>query len=71
MPWRKPLLVGLGTVAALLACAAATVHFLVDSDKLKRIVQDKARAAWGRELRVDDLGLNLLPGPRCTPPAWP
>ena len=63
MPWRKPLLVGLGTVAALLACAAVAVHVLVDTDRLKRLAQDKVQAAWGRELRVDGVTLDLLPWP--------
>ena len=63
MPWRKPLLVGLATVAALLACATVAVHVLVDTDKLKRLVQDKVQAAWGRDLRVEGLSLDLLPWP--------
>ena len=62
MSWRR--LTIASTAALLLAAGIATaVHLLVDPQKLKDIAQAKARAAWGRDVQVGDVALNLLPWP--------
>lgn len=63
MRWRKPLLVAAIVVALLVLACAVTLHVLVDPDKLKAMAQDRARTAFGRELRIEHLETKYLPFP--------
>jgi len=50
-------------VAVLFAATAIAVHAFVDTGRIRQMLQDKVRAASGRELQVGDLSLDLLPWP--------
>ena len=63
MGWRKTSLVVAGVLVALLACGALTLHFLVDADRVKSAVADRARTQWERDLLMGDVTLRLLPLP--------
>ena len=55
--WTAGIALGLGG-----ACALA-LHFLVDPELLKRTAREKARAAWSRELHMEDVSVRLWPMP--------
>ncbi len=70
-------LVTAAVVAAAVLGIALAAHFLGDPEKLRREMQDRARASWGRELSVGDVEFRLLPTPRVSMhelilanPAW-
>ncbi|HEX4779499.1 MAG TPA: AsmA family protein, partial [Usitatibacter sp.] len=63
MNWRR---VALGSVAgaAIVALAASlAARMLADPERLKRIAQEKAMAAWSRELSLGGVELDLFPVP--------
>ena len=63
MNWRRVAIGTVGTLAALGACAALTVHALVDTGRIRQLAQDKVKAASGHDLQLGDLSLALLPWP--------
>lgn len=63
MSWRR---VALGSAAAavIVALAATLVaRNLADPERIKRLAQEKARAAWSRELAVGEIRFDLFPVP--------
>lgn len=63
MNWRRAGLISIAAIAALAACAALTLHVLVDPERLKGLAADKARSAWERELLMGEVSFHLLPVP--------
>jgi len=63
MSWRRVAL-GSAAAAAIVALAATLVaRNLADPGRIKRIAQEKARAAWSRELAVGEVEFDLFPLP--------
>jgi AsmA protein len=58
----KKLLIGLGVVVVLLIAAVIVVPMLIPLDSYKGEIQARAKAATGRDLRIDgDISLSLIP----------
>lgn len=64
MRWRRVAAWTAGIVGAAVAAGALAFHALVDSERLAAHARERARAAWGRELSVGAISLELLPRPR-------
>ena len=63
MRWRRVLL-GSAAAAAIVALAASLVaRNLTDAGRIKRLAQDKARAAWSRELGIGGVEFDFFPLP--------
>src|SRR5688572_10776385 len=60
---RKASLWTLGIIAALLACGALTLQFLVDPERVKRAAAERAKTQWERELLLGDVSFHLFPVP--------
>jgi uncharacterized protein involved in outer membrane biogenesis len=63
MNWRKATLWTAGTLILLGAAGVAAIHSIVDSEHLKKIAREKAQAAWGRDLAIGEMSLELWPLP--------
>jgi uncharacterized protein involved in outer membrane biogenesis len=64
MKMRRKALSWFGGAILLVALAAAlALHALVDPERLGEIAREKAESAWGRELTVGDVSLDLWPVP--------
>lgn len=60
----RKLLIGLGVLVVVLVGAVLVVPSLIDWNGYKPQIQDAARKATGRELRLEgDIGLRVLPSP--------
>lgn len=58
----KKLLIGLGVIVLLLIVAVIVVPMLIPLERYKSEIQAQAKAATGRDLRIDgDISLSLLP----------
>lgn len=63
MSWRRVAL-GSAAAAAIVALAATLVaRNLADPSRIKRLAQEKARAAWSRELTMGDVRFDFFPLP--------
>ena len=63
MSWRRVAL-GSAAAAAIVALAATlVVRNLSDPGRIKRLAQEKARAAWSRELGIGEVQFDLFPLP--------
>lgn len=51
------------TIAVLGIVGAASLHALIDPERLKRVVRAKAQAAWSRDLAIGEASLQLWPVP--------
>jgi uncharacterized protein involved in outer membrane biogenesis len=61
--WRKAALWSGGTLLLLALAGAAALHILVDPERLKEVAREKVHAAWGRDLSIVDVSLDLWPFP--------
>lgn len=61
--WRKAALWSGGTLLLLAVAGVVTLHTLVDPERLEEIAREKVQAAWGRDLSIGDVSLELWPVP--------
>jgi uncharacterized protein involved in outer membrane biogenesis len=60
---RAALILPVAVVAAAGAALFVAVQDMGNPERLRREMQDRARATWGRELSVEDASLDVLPIP--------
>jgi hypothetical protein len=61
--WRKVSLYTAGVIAVIGVAGAVALHVLMDPERVKREARAKALAAWGLDLSIEELSLQLLPLP--------
>jgi hypothetical protein len=61
--WRKVTLYTAGVVAVIGVAGAVALHALVDPERIKQEARKKALAAWGLDLSIGELSLEILPFP--------
>jgi uncharacterized protein involved in outer membrane biogenesis len=60
---RKAALLGGSAILLLALAGAVALHTLVDPERLKELAREKAQEAWGRDLAIGDVSLDLWPVP--------
>lgn len=61
--WRKKAWWALGVLAAVLLLGALAVHAFFDKARVIDMAQNRVKAAIGRDLKIGDLDLQLMPFP--------
>jgi uncharacterized protein involved in outer membrane biogenesis len=61
--WRRVAAWTAGIGVAVIAVAAVAIHALVDSETLAAHARERAKSAWGRDLTVGAISVEILPRP--------